>query len=116
MGVPKTSDYIQIKIKIPKPGQEPPASSKAPSYNLKDMDVLCSFKIKIEGQNLEDLCIKDRKAYTNQNPKPQSRTSSILQSPKLVLKGHACSLCLQRKDGEQKFKIWVYQRPVTISK
>ena len=48
MGVSKTSDHIQIKIKMPNPSQEPPASSKAPNDDLKDMDVLCTFKIKIE--------------------------------------------------------------------
>ena len=33
---------------MPNPSQEPPASSKAPNEDLKDMDVLCNFKIKIE--------------------------------------------------------------------
>ena len=47
----KTSDHIQIKIKMPNPSQEPPASSKAPNEDLKDMDVLCTFKIKIQSQN-----------------------------------------------------------------
>merc|ERR1712082_373843 len=64
MGVPKTSDHIQINIRMPNPSLEPPASSKAPDQDLKDMDVLCTFKIEIE----------------------------------------------------PKFGIWVYQRPVTISK
>ena len=45
MGVLKTSDPILIKIKMPNPSQEPPASSKAPNEDLKDMDVLCTFKI-----------------------------------------------------------------------
>ena len=53
MGVSKTSDHIQIKIKMPNPNQEPPASYKAPNEDLKDMDVLCTFKIKIESQNLD---------------------------------------------------------------
>ena len=53
MGVSKTSDHIKIKIKMPNPSQEPPTSSKAPNEDLKDMDVLCTFKIKIESQNLE---------------------------------------------------------------
>ena len=52
MGVSKTSDHIQIKIKMPNPSQEPPASSKAPNEDLKDMDVLCTFKFKIENKNL----------------------------------------------------------------
>ena len=52
MGASKTSDHIQIKIKIPNPSQEPPASSKPPNEDLKDMDVICTFKIKIESHNL----------------------------------------------------------------
>ena len=46
--VSKTTDHIQIKFKIPNSIQEPPASSKAPNEDLKDMDLLCTFKIKIE--------------------------------------------------------------------
>ena len=52
MGVSKTSDHIQIKINMTNPSQEPPASNKAPNEDLKDMDLLCTFKIKIESQNL----------------------------------------------------------------
>ena len=37
-GLSKTNDYIQIRIKIPNPSQEPPVSSKAPK-ELKDSDV-----------------------------------------------------------------------------
>ena len=58
MGVQKTSDYIQIKTKMPNPSQEPPASSKAPNEDLKDMDVLCTFKTKIESQNLYHGCLE----------------------------------------------------------
>ena len=43
MGVSKTNDHIQIKIKMPNPSQEPQVSSKAPNEDLKDMDVLCTF-------------------------------------------------------------------------
>ena len=60
IGVPKTSDHIQINIKMQNPSQEPPASSKAPNEDLKDMDVLCTFKIKIEGPNLDIMYIKDQ--------------------------------------------------------
>ena len=60
MGVSKTSDHIQIKIRMPNPSQEPPASSKAPNEDLKDMDVLCTFKIKIESQNLDHGFINDK--------------------------------------------------------
>ena len=44
MAVPKTSDHIQIKIKMPNPSQEHPVSSKAPNQ---DKDVLFTFRIKI---------------------------------------------------------------------
>ena len=57
MGVSKTSDHIQIKIKMPNPSQEPPASSKAPNQELKDMDVLCTFKIKINSNSLVYECM-----------------------------------------------------------
>ena len=117
MGISKTSDYCQIKIKMPNPSQEPPASSKAPNEDLKDMDVLCTFKIKIESPNLDYGCVKDQWLYPNEDldAKPKSGTSSILQSAKWVLKGHRCSLQLQNQDRETKFRSWVYQRPVTIS-
>merc|ERR1711954_361522 len=59
-GVPKTRNHIKIKIKRPNPSQEPPASSKAPNEDSKDMDVLCTFKIKIESKNLDHGCIKDQ--------------------------------------------------------
>ena len=67
MGVAKTSDHIQIKIKMPNPSQEPPASSKDPNEDLKDMDVLCTFKIKIESQNSDYRRIKDHQPYPNQD-------------------------------------------------
>ena len=38
MVVFKTSDHIQIKIKMFNPSQEPPASLKAPNEDLKDID------------------------------------------------------------------------------
>ena len=88
MGVSKTSDHIWIKIKMPNPSQEPPASSKAPNEDLKDMDVLCTFKTKIESQNSEYGYTKVQWPYPNQyqDPKPKSGTTSILQSPKSELK------------------------------
>ena len=59
MGVPKSSNHIKIKIKMPNSSQEPPTSPKTPNQDLKDMDVLCTFKIKIDKQNLEHDCTKD---------------------------------------------------------
>ena len=168
MGVPKTSDSIQINIRMPNPSQDPlasskakneelkdmvvlctfkikidsqnfaqrctkaqwpypnqyqhakphsgsPASSKAPNDDLKDMNVLCTFKIKVESKNSEYGCTKGQWPYPYQymDAKPQSGTSSILQSPRSGLKGHGCSLHLQNQDREPKFGSWVYQRPVT---
>ena len=49
----KTSDHIQINIRVQNSSQEPPASSKAPYQDLKDMDVLCTNKIKIESKILK---------------------------------------------------------------
>ena len=59
MGLSKINDHNQLKIKISNPSQEPAASFKAPNQELKDMDVLCTFKIKIETQNSEDGFTKD---------------------------------------------------------
>ena len=59
LGVAKPIDHIQIKIKMPNPTQEPPASSKVPNEDLSDIDVLFNFKIKIEGQNSDHGYIKD---------------------------------------------------------
>ena len=79
---------IQIKIMIQQPTQEPPVSSKAPNEDLKDMDVLCTFKFRIESQNLVHGCTKDQQIYPNQDQdaKPPSEPSSIVQSPKSGLK------------------------------
>ena len=54
-------------IKIPNPSQEHPASPKAPNQDFKDMDVLYTFKIKIETQNLKQGCIKDLWPYLDQD-------------------------------------------------
>ena len=43
-----TSDHIKIKTKMPNSSQESPTSSIAPKEDLKDINVLCSFKIKME--------------------------------------------------------------------
>ena len=156
---------------MPNPSQESPASSKAPNEDLKDMDVLCTFKIKIESRNSNHGCIKDQWPCPNQNQdgkhhsgtssilqspnedlndmdflctfkiklesqnldpwyikdqwpcpnqdqdaKPQSGTSSVLQSPEWGLQGYGWSLHLQNQDGEPKFGPWLYKRPVTIFK
>ena len=83
MGVSKTSDNIQMKIKIPNPLQEPQASSKAPSQDFEDMDVLWTVKIKIEPK-FGAWVYQTQWPYPNQdqNPKPQLGTYSILKIPK----------------------------------
>ena len=63
MDVPKNSGHIQIKIKMTNPSQEPPVFSKVSYQDFKDIDVLYTFKIKIESQILEHECIKDRRPY-----------------------------------------------------
>ena len=57
------SDHIQINIMMQNLSQEPPLSSKAQNQDLKDMDVLCTFKIKKENQNLDHGIIKDQWPY-----------------------------------------------------
>ena len=67
MDVSDTRDHIQIQIMIPNSSQELPASSKAPTpefskahnQDLDDMDVLWTFKIKVDGQNFENGYIKN---------------------------------------------------------
>ena len=46
--------------------------------------------------------MKDQLPYPNQDQdtKPQSGISSIIQSPKSELEGHGCSLNLQNQDRE----------------
>ena len=66
MGVPKTTDHIQINGLMQNPNQEPSASSKAPNEDLKDMYVLCTFKIKKESQKLDHEYIKEQWPYPNQ--------------------------------------------------
>ena len=117
-GCIKDSDDIQIMIKIPNPCKDPPVFSKVQNQGLKGVDFLCTFKIKLERQNLDHGCIKGQWPYPNQDQdaKSQSGTSSILQIPKLGVKEHGCSLHLQNQEREPKFRTWVYQRPMTISK
>ena len=118
MGESNTSDHIQIIIRVQNPSQEHPVSYKAQNQDLKDMDVLCTLKIKIESQNSEYGCTKDQWPYPNQDQdaNPQSGTSSVLQSSICGLKGQGCSLRLQNQDREPKFESQAYQRPVTIYK
>ena len=99
IGVSKTSDHIQIKLKMPNPSQETPASSKAPNEDFKDMDILCTLKIKIDTLNWDNWCVKYKWPYLNQDQdaKSQSGTSINPKSPKSGLQGHRWSLHLQSR-------------------
>ena len=53
------------------------------TYRLKEMDVLCSFKIKKECQKLDNGCTHDQLLpYPNEDLKPHSGTSCVFQRPK----------------------------------
>ena len=81
-GVSNTSDHIQINIRMQNPSQKPPASSKAPNQALNVMDVICTFKIKIESQNLaygvpktsDHIQINIRMQNPSQEPPASSKT------------------------------------------
>ena len=59
IGLSKTSDHIQIKIKIPNPSYDPPASPKAQILDLKDIGVLCTFKTKKESKTWNNVSSKN---------------------------------------------------------
>ena len=88
MNVSKTSDHIKINIRMQNPSQEPPASSKAPNEDLKDMDVLCTFKIKIESQNSDHGCVKNQCPYSNhdQDVNPTQEPTASSKAPNEDLK------------------------------
>ena len=67
MDVSKSIYHIQIMIKMPDPSETPTASFKAQNQDSKGIDVLCTFKTKIESQNLALSCIKDQSLYESQN-------------------------------------------------
>ena len=128
MCLSRTSDHILIKIKMPNPNLEPPA----PNQDLKDMHVLCTFKIWNMGlSNTSDhILIKIKMPTSSQEHPASSKVPNqdfedidvlctfniILQFSHSELKGYGCSLHLQNQDREPKFRSWVYQRPLIISK
>ena len=75
MGVPKTSDHIQINIRMQNPSQEPPVSSKAPNQDLNKMDVLCNFKIENLGiaKASDHIQIKIKMPNLSQEPPASSK-------------------------------------------
>ena len=76
MDVPKTSDHIQINICKQNPNQEPPVSSKGLNQDLKDLYLLCTFRIKIEHKTY------DVEYIINLWPNPnQDQDNKIYQIP-----------------------------------
>ena len=85
MGVPKTSDNIKIEIHMQIPSQEPPASSKSQNKDLKDMEVLCTFKLKIENQNSEQGHQKDKVSIFKSRSRCQKPVKNIQHPTKLKI-------------------------------
>merc|ERR1712081_67188 len=113
-----TNDHIQMEIKMPTPSQQSPAPSKAPTQDIKGYG--CSLHL--QNQDREPkfgpwVCqrtvniFKSRSRYQTPvrnlqcPPKPQMRTLKKWMF-----------LHPQNQEREPKFRSWVYQRPVTISK
>ena len=73
---------------MPNPSQEPSESSKAPNEDLKDLDVLCSLKTKIDSQILQYVWTKDQWPYPNQyhdskpSQEPQESSKALNQDLK----------------------------------
>merc|ERR1712081_42647 len=99
---------IKIKIKMQNPSQEHPASSKAPNEDFKDMDVLCTFKIKIESQNLDHGYIKDQWPYQNQYQElnPSLETTLFSKAPYQDLKDIDVLCIFKIKIESQKTDRW----------
>ena len=80
---------------MPNPTQEPAASSKAQSGDLKDTDDLCTFKIKIESQN-SDIGLIKTSDYIKinlkiSNPSEEPPVSSKTQNQDLKDMGLLCT-------------------------
>ena len=87
-GVSKSNEHIQIKIKMPYPSQEPPAYSKPLDKDLKGMDVIGTFKIKIESriQNLRELKISDHISINTKMPNPNQEYQASSNAQNQALK------------------------------
>ena len=86
MCVSKTSDHLQIKMKMLDLSQKPQVSSKAPKEDLRNLQ-------NQERQYSENGCIKDQLLYSDQDQdaKPQSGP-----------------LHIQNQDREPKFRTTLY--------
>ena len=73
MGVQKTNGHNQIKIKFPTQSKDPQVFYKAQN---EDNVVFCTFKTKIESQNLDYMCIKDHIQIKINMPNPSQEPSA----------------------------------------
>ena len=117
MVVSKASDHIQIKIKMPNPSQEPPVSSKAQNEDLKDMYVLCTFKIKIVAKIwiMGVSKTSDHIQIKLKMPNLCQEIPVFSKAPNQDLEDMDVLCTLKIKNREPQFGSLVYQRPVTIS-
>ena len=91
-GLSETTTHIKVMLKNLQ-------CPKGPLQDLKDIDILYTFKIITDGPNLGYGPIKDQWPYPNHDQATQlkSETFSILQSQNQDLKGYGSSLQLQNQ-------------------
>ena len=88
LGVLKTNNYLQFKIKVQFPSQEPPGYFIAPNHDSKDMYDLCTFKIKKESKDLNQWCINtsDHSQIKMKIPNPSQEHQASFKAPHQDLK------------------------------
>ena len=107
MGISKTSDHIEIKIEMPNPSEEPPASCKAQNEDLEDMDAICTFKIKIASQISNHGYMKDQWSYPNQDNIPNpSQEQPVSQKPELKTEDMDVLYTFKIKIKSQNLELW----------
>ena len=117
MGLSQPSDYIQIKIKLNNPSQEPPASSETPNQELNDMDVPSpsNSRQRPEIWNMGVSRTSDHIQIKIKMPNPSHELPVSSKSLSQNLNDMEV-LYFQNQDREKKCGTWVYQTPVTISR
>ena len=81
-------------------------SSKAPNQDLKGMVILCTFKIKVESQNLDQGTKKttDQIKIKIKMPNPSKETPVSSKAPSQDLEDMNVSLHLQSQERDRKFR------------
>ena len=87
---------------MPNHSKEPPASSRAPNRDLKDIDVLCTFNIKIESQNSDYWCDRARTDHIQikikmPNPSQEPPVSSKAHNEVLKDKDVLCTFKIKKE-------------------